>query len=141
MPRESVGDVLRKVHQWLRPGGMLVNIQPLGKPMDLGLIVGSGRRPEAGIVLDNARTQEDMKSSHRTLVGLAAEGLFNRRDESAYLLEYHLSSADDWQEFLARPKAGSVEADPELIASTLAHPDGRIVLTEETTITTWDRAG
>ena len=47
-------------------------------------------------------------------------------------------TVDDWQAFLTRPKAGSVDADQDLLASALAHPEGSIVLTEETTVTTYD---
>ncbi len=113
-------------------------MQPLGKSMDLEVRLGSECRPGVGFVFDDAEAQEDVRSSHRTLTALVAEGLFTRRGEAVYLLEFHFHSADDWQEFLTRPKAGSVEADPDLLASALVHPDGRIVTTEETTITTYE---
>ncbi len=106
--------------------------------MDLEVRLGSEYRPGVGRVFDGAEAQKDMRSSHRMLTALAAEGLFVRRGKAIYLLEFHFRSANDWQEFLARPMAGSVEADPDLLASTLAHPDGRIVTSEETTITTYE---
>ena len=109
--------------------------------MDLEVWLGSERRPGIGFVFDDDEAREDMRSSLRTLAALAAEGLFVRRDEAIYALEFHFHSEDDWQEFLVRPNAGSVEADPDLLLSALAHPDGRIVTTEETTITTYERAG
>ncbi len=116
-------------------------MQPLGESMELEVWLGSERRPGAGVVFDDAEALEDMRLSLRTLSALVAEGLFVRRGETSYMLEYRFHSEADWQEFLARPKAGGVEADPDLLASALAHPDGCIVTTEETTITTYERAG
>lgn len=119
---------------------MLVNLQPRGDSIGLDVRLGSEHRPKVGLVFDDAEAQEDMKSSHRTLTALAAEGLFTRCDEGIYLLEFHFSSPEDWHEFLVRPKAGGVEADSDLLSAALAHPDGRIVATESTTITTYKRS-
>jgi len=124
----------------LRPDGLLVNIQPLDKSMSLEVRVGSGCRRRAGLAFDDDEAQEDMTSSYATLSALAAEGLFTAQAESVYLLKYHFHVADDWQEFLARPKAGDVEADTDLLASTIAHPDGSIIASELTTITTYNRS-
>ena len=114
-------------------------MQPLGKPRDLEVRVGSESPSGFGLVFDDVEAQEDMRASRRTLTALAAEGLFTRRGDTVYRLEYQFHTAQDWQKFLARPQAGNVEADPDLIASALAHPDSCIVTTEETTVTTYDR--
>jgi len=108
--------------------------------MKLEVRLGVNRRPGVGLVFDSAEAQEDMNSSYGTLTALASEGLFTHLAETVYTLAFHFDSEDDWLEFLARPKAGHVEADPDLLSSTLAHPDGSIVATEDTTITMYQRA-
>jgi hypothetical protein len=118
---------------------LLVNLQPLGESMDLEVRLGA-ERPGTGRVFDDEEAQEDMKSAHRTLAALADEGLFTLHDTTTFRLEFHFHTAEDWREFLARPKAGSVEADPQLLAAALAHPQGSIVTTEQTSATTYDRA-
>ena len=115
-------------------------MQPLGWSMDLEVRIGSERRPGVGVVFDHAEAREDNRSAYRTLTALPAEGLFTRRGEVVYRLEFHYRSADDWQKFLDRPRAGGVEADPQVLASALAHADGRIVATEETTLSIYDRS-
>ena len=107
--------------------------------MSLEVRLGSERRSGVGLVFDHAEAQEDIQSSRRMLAALASEGLFTRRGEAVYRLEFHYPSAEDWQEFLARPKAGGMTADPDLLASALADPDGCIVATEETIITSYGR--
>ena len=98
--------------------------------MDLEVRLGSERRP-AGIVFDNPRSQEDMRLSQRKLTELAAAELFSLRYEAIYLLEFHFLSRDDWSTFLARPRAGGLEVDPDLIETALSRDDGRIVAAEE----------
>ena len=106
--------------------------------MTLEVRVGAECRPGVGLVFDGAEAQEDFRSAQRTMSALATEGLFTQRGEAVHLLEFHFHSAADWQEFLARPKAGGVKADTDLLAATLAHRDGRIVATEKTGITVYD---
>jgi len=120
---------------------LLLNIQALGKPLNLEVRVGSERQPGVGRAFDHAEVREDMRSSYRTLAALAAEGLFRRRGRAVYVLEFHFHSADDWRDFLARSKTDRIEADHDRLASALAHPDGRIVGTERTTVSTYDRLG
>jgi len=116
-------------------------MQPLGKPMDLDVRIGPDRRLGVGLAFDDTEAQEDMRSAYGTLSALVGEGLFKRRAEDVYRLEYHFRTEEDWQEFLDRPKADRVEADSVLLSSALAHPDGRIVAIERTTITVCDREG
>ncbi len=118
---------------------MLVILQPFGRGLGLGVWVGSEPRQNAGIVFDDAETREDIRSSLRTLFVIAEEGLFALRTQAAFVLEFHYRRADDWQEFLARPKAGDLEADLDLLAAGLADPAGRIVATELTRCLIYDR--
>ena len=139
MPRESVGDVLRKAHAWLRPGGLLVNIQPIHQTMEVEARLGSGRRHDAGIIRDDAETYEDIRSSERTLAELAAQGLFLPRARDVYRLEFHFPAAADWHEFLARPRAGRPEVDEFMLATAWDDPKGSIVAIDETSIATYER--
>lgn len=106
------------VHRWLRPEGLLVNIQPYGKRMGIEVRVGARRRP-AGVVFDNATSLDDMRASLRTLAGTVADGLFSPRGEIFFELRSNFESPEDWWEFLQRPKAGGLEADRALLDEAL----------------------
>lgn len=124
----------------MRPAGLLVNIQPLGEPMRLGVRLGADARPHLGLVFEQAEAQEDMRSARRTLSGLVSAGWFAPRGATAYSLELLFPTRQDWEEFLARPKTGSVEtADARLLAAALAREDGCAVVTDETDVTVYDR--
>ena len=131
MLRESVGDALRKAHQWLRLGGTLINLQPHGKPMPVEVRLGPERRA-AGSVSDTEEFHENLKLSHRTLTDVAASGLFSLESEISYILEFHFFSREDWTTFLARPQARSVEADEDLLEEALSRDDGSIVVAADT---------
>jgi hypothetical protein len=119
---------------------LLVNIQPIRQTMDVEVRAGSGRRRDAGVVRDDAETYEDVRSSERVLAGFAARGFFTPRGRDVYPLEFHFRSAVDWKEFLARPRAGSAEVDELLLATAWDDPEGKVVVTDETSVATYDRA-
>ena len=64
-------------------------MQPIVRPIDLEVRLGPQRRPRVGTIVDDAETQEDMRSARRALRDLTAEELFRRRGETVYVLEYH----------------------------------------------------
>ena len=117
---------------------MLVNLQPYAKSMNLEVRLGDERHP-AGVALDNANMQEDMRASRRTLAGLSASGLFSLRREIFFELEFHFPSREDWTEFVGRPRAGGFEADHELLDSAHSRGDGRIVAIEEVVAGAYER--
>lgn len=140
MPRQSVGDVLRKAHAWLRPQGLLVNIQPIRRTMNVEARSGSGGRRVVGIVRDDDETYQDIRSSERTLAGLAARGFFVPGPREVYPLEFHFPAAADWQEFLARPRAGRPEVDELVLATAWDDPEGSVVAIDETSVAAYRRA-
>lgn len=139
MPRESVGDVLRKAHAWLRPGGLLINIQPIRETMEVKTRFGSGRQRDAGLIRDDEETYDDIRSSERTVTALAEQGFFSPRAREVYPLEFHFPAAADWHEFLARPRAGIPEVDELMLATAWADPKGCVVVIDETSIATYER--
>ena len=91
--------------------------------MELEVRLGAERRP-AGVALDSVSALEDMTHSHRMLAEMEEAGLFSLQNEIVFLLEFHFLSAEDWSTFLARPKAGSLEADEDLLGRVLSSVPG-----------------
>jgi hypothetical protein len=104
-------------------------MQPLDGAMPIEVRVGSVCRP-GGTAFDDASAQEDIRSARETLAKMTAAGLFSLRNEITYEMEFHLTSAEAWAAFLARPKAGPVERDQDLVDRALASEDGRVVVLE-----------
>ena len=127
---------------WLRPGGRLVSLQPVGRPIPFHL-GRRGRIEPLGVVHVTDDGQRDMRSSRQALAASIRAGLFTARAELSTVLEFHYRTEDDWREFLARPRTGAVEADPDLLAGALAalsREDAVIVAREETLFSACDRA-
>ena len=87
--------------------------------------------------------QRDMRSSREALAASIRAGLFTARAELSTVLEFRYHAEDDWNEFLARPRTGAVEADPDALAGALAalsRGDAVIVAQEETLFSACDLA-
>jgi hypothetical protein len=128
---------------WLRPGGRLVSLQPIGRPIPFHL-GRRGRIEPVGVVRVTDAGRRDMRSSRRALAESIRAGLFTPRAEQSTVLEFHYRTEDDWQAFLDRPRTGAVEADPDVLAGALAalsREDAVIVAQEETLFSACDLAG
>ena len=126
---------------WLRPDGRLVSLQPVGRPIRFHL-VRRGRIELVGEVHVTDAGQRDMRSSREALAASMRAGLFTARVELSTVLEFHYRTKDDWNEFLARPRTGAVEADPDVLAGALAalsREHAVIVAREETLFSACDR--
>ena len=127
--------------RWLRPAGCLVSLQPIGRPMPFHLHR-AGRVELVGEVHVTDAGQRDMRSSREALAASMRAGLFTARAELSTVLEFHYRTEDDWNEFLARPRTGAVEADPDVLAGALAalsRENAVIVAREETLFSACDR--
>ena len=128
---------------WLRPGGRLVSMQPIGRPMPFH-VRRAGRIEPVGVVHATDAGQRDMRSSRQALAESIRAGVFTPRAELSTVLEFHYRTERDWHEFLERPRIGAVEADPDVLAGALAalsREDAVIVALEETLFSACDRAG
>ena len=96
---------------WLRPGGRLVSMQPIGRPMPFH-VRRAGRIEPVGVVYATDAGQRDMRASRQALAESIRAGLFTPRAELSVVLEFHYRTEKDWHEFLERPRIGAVEADP-----------------------------
>ena len=114
----------------MRPQGLLINLQPYARPLNL-----QGRRGDdvrqAGSAMENDEKLRDMKASLRELEESGANGLFALRREEHWQFEMRYRTIADWQEFLERPRHGGVEADQELLDAALPPADGSVFSTED----------
>jgi len=119
---------------------MLLNLQPLGEPIDLGLRQAAEVRG-IGSALDIARTRQDMIESQRRLEELVTEGLFFPLQEIPYDFEFHFETREDWTFFLNRPNAGTLDADLQLVELGLSQSDAILVGTEPNVARSYRRCG
>ena len=117
-------------------------MQPIGRPMPFHLRRAGGVEPLGEVYVTDAG-RRDMRASREALAMSIRAGLFIARAELSTVLEFHYHSEDDWNEFLERPRTGSVRADPDVLAgalATLSREDAVIVAREETLFSACDRA-
>jgi hypothetical protein len=120
---------------------MLVNMQPHGQLLDLEVCRGAVRR-SAGTAFDDSECRKDMRASLRALAELTAAGLFKLQQEIRLDFEFHFPTAEDWTEWLARPRAGGLAANRELLDKTLpalASGEATIVATEKDVAGVYER--
>lgn len=109
-------------------------MQPHPEPMRLEVVLGPCRE-SLGTAYDSGPGLEDIESARRVLAELVAAGLFSWRAETSCMLEFHFHTADDWTEFIDRPKAGVLEADQRLLErglAAMARGEGEIVASRNT---------
>ena len=119
-----------------------MSLQPVGRPIRFQLSR-PGRVEPVGVVHVTDDGQRDMRSSREALAASIRAGLFTARAELSTVLEFHYRTEDDWNEFLARPRTGVVEADPDVLAgalTALSRDDAVIVAQEETLFSACDLA-
>ena len=132
MAREGVGDALRRVHGWLRPGGTLVNVQPEPAPKSLRACRRARKRP-LGLAHDATSFHENLRLTDLELDRAVAAGMFARMNEEQFEIDSRFETLDDWRDFLIRPYAGALEIDPVKIAraeAALGRSELTIIATE-----------
>lgn len=116
-------------------------MQPIGRPTPFH-VRRAGRIEPLGVVHATDAGQRDMRSSREALAESMQAGLFTPRAELSTVLEFHYRTEDDWNEFLARPRTGAVEADPDVLTGALvalSRENAVIVAREETLFSACDR--
>lgn len=108
---------------------MLVNLQPCTSAMPLEAWVGDEHRA-IGNATDSAEMRKNMLGSLAEIDTVIDAGLFRLVDSAEWVFTIVLESAVDWEEFMSSTGCGGADADPDVVAATLAEPDGRIVVTE-----------
>lgn len=97
--------------------------------MPLEAWIGDDRR-SIGDATDSPEMRNNMYSALAAIDGVVDAGLFDLVDSVEWVFTIVLEAVDDWGEFMASTGCGGADADPEVVAVTLADPDGRIVVTE-----------
>ena len=116
-------------------------MQPIGRPTPFH-VRRAGRIEPLGVVHATDAGQRAMRSSREALAESMQAGLFTPRAELSTVLEFHYRTEDDWNEFLARPRTGAVEADPDVLTGALvalSRENAVIVAREETLFSACDR--
>ena len=97
--------------------------------MPLTARVGGDRR-SVGTAWDSPEMRKNMLSSLASIETAVDAGMFRLAASVRYVFSMEFESPEDWDEFMESTGCGGADADPGLIAATLANPRGRIVVTE-----------
>jgi hypothetical protein len=98
--------------------------------MPLEARVGDDRR-SIGNAWDSAEMRKSMLSSLANIDAVVDTGLFRLVDSASFVFSMVFESPEDWDDFMESTGCGGADADPGVIATTLANPDGRIIVTED----------
>lgn len=98
--------------------------------MPLEAHVGDNRRA-IGNAWDSPEMRENMLASLANIDAAVDARLFKLVDSRGYVFSMVFESPEDWDEFMQSTGCGGADADPSVIAATLANPHGRIVVTED----------
>ena len=102
-----------------------------------------GARELLGSVLQTPCGRRNIRSACEMLSATIAAGVFSRGPQVERDLAFHYPTLKDWQEFLERPRTGTVEADPVRLESALVEvsrsDDVEGVVTEETGFSLFER--
>lgn len=98
--------------------------------MPLEARIGDDRR-SIGSAWDSPEMRENMVSSLANIGAAVEAGLFRLVDSARFVFSMVFESPEDWDEFMESTGCGGADADPGVIAATLADHHGRIVVTED----------
>ena len=102
-----------------------------------------GDREPLGRVLQTRCGRRNIRSASDMLSATITAGVFSPGPKVERDLAFHYATLEDWQEFLERPRTGSVEADPVKLESALLEvsrsDDVEVVVTEETGFSLFER--
>ena len=105
-------DVLRNAHRALRPGGVVLDLQP--EPGDPSVEVVVGGRVVGAAPQDEAWYSEQILKARAALEGLVAEGLFVVERRVGYEWLQHAGTIGEWAAY--RATKGMTPLDEGLVA-------------------------
>ena len=133
MPDHGVVGAFRTVHNALSERGLLVDVHP--RPHRLEMFIedryGSSR---IGYVTRALFALEDIEGAEQILLSRDMAHLFVIEEQIEFEKALYYDQMDDWQEYLARPKTGNVEADTDVLNRSyerLLNGDVRIKLRQK----------
>ena len=121
-----------KVHRSLRPGGLLLNVQPQPQPSPIEVRTGAGTT-DLGQVVYSPGFIHTMSKADDALASLDRGGAFRNEREERFLLLHHFESLAEWQDYMAKDAEYYVPPDAtmiETIGRALATPGSELVLRE-----------
>lgn len=126
-------NALTNLHRVLRPGGLILDVQPAAVGHREVLVEIDGRETPIGDVSWMPWFVASMQSARKVLDGRVAEGLFERGAEKEFLFREYHDTRESWQESMAERFVGRLDVDDSLLKKALdLMPEGRAeIVTEE----------
>jgi hypothetical protein len=111
MPSEGVVNALKSAHAALRPGGVLLDLQP--EPGDPPVEVIRGGRVVGSTLQDESWCAEQIAKVAAAVERLVEEGWFAVERVGRYEWRQHATTVDDWAAY--RASKGMTPLDEELV--------------------------
>jgi len=106
-------DVLKRIHRWLRPGGLVLDLQPEPEPPTIEVVeVGVGRTLLGHI--DTTVLAGNIHRARATVTSLVEAGYFERDGSEMFDFRSHSTYVDEWLRHRKARRSTSV-VEPAII--------------------------
>ncbi len=126
-------NALTNLHRVLRPGGLILDVQPDSVGHRKVLVKIDGRETNAGTVSWMSEFVVSMQEARLAVDESVGNGLFRRGDEQEFLFREYHDTEDSWQETLGEIYVGTLSVDEVVMTKARSlMPEGRSeIVTEE----------
>ena len=126
-------NALTNLHRVLRPGGLILDVQPDAVGHREVFVQIDGRETNVGSVSWATEFVESMQKARNALDECVESGLLRRGDEQEFLFREYHDTEDSWQETLGEVFVGTLNVDEDMMKQARKlMPEGRSeIVTEE----------
>jgi hypothetical protein len=133
---------LKRVHGWLRPGGVLLDLHPEPQPPRIDVALGGLAFEHLGRI-DTSALIANIHAARASLAAVVEQQLFGCEDALVFDFVSHFASVDDWLHHRQQERATG-RIDPLVIERARevlsAHPSAELRVTERERATRLRRA-
>ncbi len=143
MPSEGVVDALWKVHRALRPGGVLLDLHPQPRFVQIQVRASTGFAPVGRLEYSSVFFQT-IAAADEALASFHTRGSFLNEREREFALLHYLDSIADWETYMTTWGQYYVPPDGPLLKTIhdlFASTEAPVILKERVQATRLRRAG
>ena len=108
-------NALRNLHRVLRPGGLVLDVQPDAVGHRKALVKIDDHETNVGTVSWKSEFVVSMQNERLALDECVGNGLFRRGDEQGFLFREDHDSEDSWQKSLGELFVGTLSVDEDMM--------------------------
>jgi hypothetical protein len=119
-------NALTSLHRVLRPGGLILGVQPDAVGHREVFVQIDGRESNVGTISWASEFVVSMQKARLALDECVESGLFRRGDEQEFLFREYHDTEDSWQETLGELYVGTLNVDEDMMNQARdLMPEGR----------------